>query len=335
MRRNVLHAALAVVAGLILAGSSHAAKKPLSPAAYEEGTYVSNEITALRSEIDALRQQLDTTMTTSYDDKKAPEAAVAGHGCSGAAGCCAPCCNSCCNSCCNQQCCDFVNTHCCCKGGWLFDFEATFLKFHREDDFNDANEDDVYGLEFSPRFTVGIVGANCLGFRIRYWEWDHADGNVDVDTYNVDFELFTVTELSCRTTVEWSAGIRYNDYDFLDAQVGAVDAESFSGFGGLFGIRVSHALNDNLGVYGRALWAILMDDGGDIQGDIVGVGSNQFETVRQHQEVGFGVQYATCLNSGSVLAARVGLEWSDWTSYEDGDESVGFGGVVFGIGLNY
>lgn len=249
-------------------------------------------------------------------------------------------CNPCaCNACCDTGC-----------GSWVADLEATFLRYHRNDDLN---TDNIFGFEISPRLSVGYVGSDGLGARIRWWDYSHnntgtlnnvANRTLDVDTFNLDFELFESVQLSCCTSVELSAGIRYNDFAETITTAGAVtQVDSFSGYGGLFGLKAKRDVSLGGNVYARWNTAIMMSDHTNSRA-AAGTRTN-FDVVQTQTELGLGYEYATCLSTGGVLTLRAGVEWSHWTDYTTdlggtaqnrlGNEDVGFGGFVLGVGLNY
>jgi hypothetical protein len=337
MKRSVWHALLAVVAGMC--GAVSAADKATSPAAYEEGSYVSNEVATLRAEVDSLRRQLDGTMTTGYDQdgKKAPPKADGAGGCGGCGDCgCNPCCcQPCCNDCCNN-CCDCCNGCCCYDPGHVFvDFESTWFRYHRADGLQNDN---VFDFEFAPRVTVGYVNSCGFGARVRWWEYDHSGYdygglyNVTVDTYNFDVELFEEVALGCSTGLEWSAGFRYNDFreesDYLGRQ-------TFSAAGILLGARIYHSLPVGGALYAGVRAAWLMSDWGDDRW-------TEFDVTRVVTEASLGYEYRTCLSNGAVLALRAAVEMQNWENYVAGREvdgdvpvDVGFGGFVFGGSLTY
>src|SRR5439155_20225081 len=110
-------------------------------------------------------------------------------------------CNSCgCDTCgCNSACgcCNTCGCENCCRSGVWASAELMWFKYHRADGARVSNEtarngdDDVtFDFEITPRFAVGFVRAAGLGFRARYWEFDHTAvkgaGTVDQDALSVD-----------------------------------------------------------------------------------------------------------------------------------------------------
>lgn len=229
---------------------------------------------------------------------------------------------------------------CCCdQSAWFFGAEATFFRFHEANGVQDADGDNVeFDFEASPRITLGYVSCDGWGARIRWWEYDHdaiaaGDDVVDVDTYNIDFEIFQEVCLNCCTSVEISAGIRYNEFQFLRENGSvATDLHDFSGVGGMFAIEGRRDLGCGLGVYARLREAIMT-------GDMVLDGRDEVDVTRPITEIAFGVAYGSC--NWNVHA---GLEWQNWANYTEGPaflnldqevNDIGFAGFVLGGELTY
>lgn len=220
-----------------------------------------------------------------------------------------------------------------CSSCWTADIEATFLRFHRADGYN---TDNVFGFEISPRVSVAYHGADGLGFRVRWWDYNHAnnDGAVrhSVDTYNIDLELFEEVELTCNTRVEVSGGLRYNDFSHVGSVAGA-ETDSFSAFGGMIGIKARRdTCNGTLYVGLREV--IMMSDWSDN-------GANRFDVTRSVTEIASGFETTRCMSNGTLLTLNVGVELQQWANYiegrtDDGEPvDIGFGGFVLGASLNF
>jgi hypothetical protein len=265
----------------------------------------------------------------------------------------------------NSKCggCGICDDCCGCGGGWFVDVEANLMRFSREggDKLGRA-----FNHEITPRVTVGYVGPSGLGIRARYWDFAHTSKEsmysyLNVDTFNLDLELFRRCELCCSTTVEWSAGVRYNDYKIedkitnVDQVLAAWDefqdlgynnwAEQFSGLGGVFGLKVNHCFWRGE-FYGRARWSILHSDDERSQmqgywgddGEAVMINGREAQAkdlIHMQTELAIGYEMKHCLCNGMVLSARVGYEWQYWDSYDifTGD-GIGFDGVILGVGLS-
>ena len=132
----------------------------------------------------------------------------------------------------------------------------------------EPNEQVEFEFEYSPRITAGCVGPGGLGIRVRCWDYDHNnsafnDGPnsfLDVNTYNLDIELFEELELNCCTLLELSAGTRHNDYDENLVDGGTVNRNaSLDGWGGMLGAQANHSLGRGA-LFTRGRTAILMGD---------------------------------------------------------------------------
>ena len=236
-------------------------------------------------------------------------------------------------------CCD---TCCSAKSGLIVTAETTFFRFHDAAGVEDGDGQDAeFDFEASPRVTLGYVGCNGRGARVRWWDYDHDtrskdDDLVSVDTYNVDFEVFQEVNLPCRTTLDVSVGIRYNDFThfYKDGIFATNEEHSFDGIGGMFALAGRVDISCNWSAYARFREVIMMGDG-----DFDDAGGNiENDTTRPVTELGFGLQYRNC-----NWVVHGGFEWQNWGNYTsagilnaDGEaHDVGFAGFVVGAGLNF
>jgi len=213
--------------------------------------------------------------------------------------------------------------------------------------------------------TVGYVGPGGLGIRFRYFDYSHnagvdlnalgvGDRNLLVDTYNMDVEFFEKIDVGCLTSIEWSAGVRYNDFKYRDIDVidpGVVDAfrEQFSGWGLTFGLQVDRCLGPG-NIYARARWAILQDENSTKENDFGDPATIAFgnpdvaiDDVRMQTEIALGYEVSRCTNFG-IVTARIGYEIQFWDSYTEffpenqivapaTESNFGFDGLVLGLEL--
>ena len=212
--------------------------------------------------------------------------------------CCAA--DSCCASDCGASC-------CCDQSALIFGAEMTFFRYHT----SDGVEDDEFDFEISPRITLGYRAPDGLGLRVRWWEYDHENGDstLEVDTYNFDIELFEEISVGSCSSMEVSAGIRYNEFEENDLDDG--ESHSFEGFGGLFAVEANRELAIGGAAYARLRQAILMDD---YDAD----GTELVDVVVGMTEIGLG--YETTLISGCYcVTGHAGIEWQQWHDYSNGD----------------
>ncbi len=221
---------------------------------------------------------------------------------------------------------------CCCDSGYGLDvdFELAFLSLHRSDGFS---RDGIFELEAAPRVAVGYEICDDFGARVRYWEFNHFEaagqgGNPSqVDTYNIDLELYRAICLDCGLTAEFAGGIRYNHYS--DNNVADNNQTTrFNAYGGTLGIELSQAVTCNGNVYARGRWSLLM-------GDSVDDGNRDFDVLRDQYEVGIGYEQDICV-MGINAVVRGGAEWQNWEGYSDNaDGAIGFRGFVLGVQTQY
>lgn len=231
-----------------------------------------------------------------------------------------------------KGCCDV----CCDQSSFLFQAEATFFKFLDQNGVEDFNGNDgTFDYNASPRLTLGYVGCDGLGARLRYWEYDQSTRSVAnqviaVDTYYIDLEMFQAIELGSCTSVELSGGIRYNEFD-MDRS--GARRDSFNGFGGMLAIEARRDIGCNLTAYGRFRQVLLSDDF-----FASGASQDENDAIRANQEISLGVMYTNC-----NWTINAGYEWQMWQNYTRGvalnideeTDDVGFAGFVVGAGYSY
>jgi hypothetical protein len=315
-----------------------------------------SEISSLRAEVDTLRREMGASATASYDDKQAaPVPATAGASggdcCGGcASGCASGCgCNTCCGGCCNDCCgccadtrgtCGCFEPCCHCPGFWGM-AELMWFKYHRADGVrtgtDEAGDDAEFDLEITPRITVGYVGQDGLGFRIRYWDFEHDaldndNGFVNVDTYTWDFEVFDTFCLNRNWDLEIAAGIRYNEFEeTLFDDEPDLRVNRFEGFGIIVGAELRRLVGANGALFARARGTILMDNK-----NIINVGATTNQTVELVDvvvgttELAFGYDLIAPQCDGSYYFLRLQAEWQTWYNYssafEDTEDNQDFGG---------
>jgi hypothetical protein len=246
-----------------------------------------------------------------------------------------------------------------------------WFKYHRADGTRVANEtsnpaaDDDVQSEFriTPRLTLGYVRDDGLGFRVRYWKFDHTlDGDVSegdsitVDTWTIDAEVFDTFCLNRNWDLEISAGIRYCEFreDMNDNPGGEniLRRNEFQGWGGVASVELRRLVSCNTAMFVRARGAILMDDK-DVLVDIDGTILHDVtlkDTVCGMTELAIGLDYVMSRCDGSYYFARVQAEWQNWYNFSSafrtlddagqpvdesfsGPSDVGFGGFGFAFGV--
>ena len=231
----------------------------------------------------------------------------------------------------------------CCPGcSYIAGIDATFMRYHRSDGV--GNE---FDFDFAPRVTLGYVACDGLGIRVRYWDMEADNNNgASIDTFTLDTELFQEYDLGCYTSLEVSAGIRYNEW----TEEGLRNTDTFTGFGGIVGIEVTRSVAVGGSLYARLRQSIMMDDfsssGWWTDNDN---GSSRLDTTRNITEIGLGWQTSCCLCDGAELTVHVGVEWQNWANYAESHtigvsgvdydgvstEDAGFGGFVIGGSYQY
>jgi hypothetical protein len=239
-----------------------------------------------------------------------------------------------------------------CRRGFIFDFEATFMRFHREGGVADvAGGEAEFDLDFTPRLEVGYVLDNGLGVRGRAWRYDASatssnDLDINVESTVIDLEAFKAVNLGC-ATIEISGGVRLLDFEHQLEVPGTTFTSDFEAWGLTVGLTGRYQAFGGA-FYAKGRWSVVMED---IDLIIASGGATSTFTARDHSasqiEVGIGYERAFCLRNGAVLRIRAGLEFQQWTSMVvttpapntfgafDRTQDVGFGGVVLGVGLDW
>jgi hypothetical protein len=232
-----------------------------------------------------------------------------------------------------------------------------WFKYHRADGVrtgtDEPGDDAEFDLEATPRLTVGYVGQDGLGFRIRYWDFDHTapdndNGFVEVDTYTWDFEVFDTFCLNRNWDLEIAAGIRYNEFEeVLFDDEPALRVNQFQGFGIVASAELRRLVGSNGAIFVRSRGSILMEDK-----DVLNLNGNNDQAVTLVDvvvgttELAFGYDYIAPQCDGSYYFVRLQAEWQTWYNYssaftdvENGEDTfagpadVGFAGIGLGIGL--
>ena len=230
---------------------------------------------------------------------------------------------------------------------WLTTVEAVFLRLTKSDGMRGGQNGGLnasnakFDYDITPRISLARIGPNGIGIRARYWEYSHdkisANGQqVIADTYLADIELFERIDLSCCTALDWSAGIRFHDFDF--DREGSDDHFTLDkAWGGIVGVQLNRCLGHGA-LYGRARWGIVVGEQGFIHSQ--GVVDNHMS--RSQTSLGLGYAVSHDLPSGAIIAGFTGYEWRYWDNYvgsnQGGDDvltGIGFDGFHLGIGLQH
>jgi hypothetical protein len=230
-----------------------------------------------------------------------------------------------------------------------------WFKYHRADGVRTGDDEDnnaEFDLFITPRVTVGYVGQDGLGFRVRYWDCeddanDDDEGFVKVDTYTIDFEVFDTFCLNRNWDLEIAAGLRYNEFQEILAED---DDEGFrnefDGFGIVASAELRRLVGTNGAVFVRARGSILMDNKEVVEFEDDDEDEVELiDVVVGTTELAFGYDYIWPQCDGSYYFFRLQAEWQTWYNYstafaviDDDDDlgapsDVGFAGVGFGFGL--
>lgn len=253
---------------------------------------------------------------------------------------------------------------CGCGPSLYAEFDAMFLRYNRADGVQDIQNVAAPGTpnpgaynfnyRFTPRITLGFVTANGTGFRVRYFDYNHARTNTvpftrtaRVDTFNIDAEMFRNIDLTCSTQMQWSIGARYNDFTesvSVHPAFGAPYRLKFDGWGVITGLGITQKIRWG-SIYGRARGALLTNNR---QTRIGNAELAQNNVTTGMIELAVGWQTQRYLNNGALLTFGIGYEIQQWMNYGIATPNniaapvvmtspvdVGFDGIVLNFAYSY
>lgn len=222
--------------------------------------------------------------------------------------------------------------------GLTVDADSLFLRLHNSHGTLRSN---VFDFEPGQRLALTYMGDNGVGARTTWFQWDHSRidaggiGLISLDTYNLDFEIFKRLNLTERSILEMSGGVRYNETEHL---LGAGNFNDYTGFGGLLGVRGGVRVFDNGLLYAGGKFSVLMGDGAH-DGN-AGPLNPANEVARSQTEIALGYEHRFDVGRVTIIP-RTGLEWQMWDGFsidrvdEHPDTDLGFSGFVAGLGVNF
>ena len=264
-------------------------------------------------------------------------------------GSCESCGDACCDSCCDP---------CCRPGGIIAGAELTFLKVHHSLGTRGAEGTDLDG-DYDPAMRVwaGYQGSDGLGWRVRYWEYNHSTADVSVvsalrtdsmnyDTYVIDLELVDSMSLGCYWDASIFSGFRYVEFDEERVSrtnaTGAIFAShSFdtAAWGLTMGGELRRCIGANLAGFINSRGSVLFGDESEYTGVAINtLVDEELNNLYFIWEAQAGVQWTQELEMGGYLFARAAAEVQYWDNFSgepffDGGESVGFGGLSISAGI--
>jgi hypothetical protein len=255
---------------------------------------------------------------------------------------------------CNDGCCESGCDPCCRPGGMIGGAEISFLKFHESQGTTGGDLTDL-DTDFDPAYRVwaGYQGSDGLGWRVRYWEFDHhyttasiVAGNtdaLDVDTYIFDVEFIDSMNLGCYWDASWYAGFRYVELDHIRSSFGVTSGalDEYSEFdNAAWGLTLGGELRRSIGCglagFVNARGSVLYGD--QTEYDELGLVDDELNNIYYMWEAQAGVQWTRELQLGGYLFARAAAEVQYWDNFIgeaffDGGDSVGFGGFSLSMGI--
>jgi hypothetical protein len=257
-------------------------------------------------------------------------------------------------------------TGCCCdpcSPGFIFGAELLFIKPFAGTGMAAANRSFMWEFDYeaSPRFWVGYAFANCLGVRLRYWDYDQsttsnlwADGFVEgvtgtlrLNVAVIDAEVFDTTPLGLNWQATASAGYRYMDYqtEYSVREQGEV-TQVGRVLSGLHGVTAALELRRNfpgryLGLFGNVRTSWLFGD--ESMYSITPNGTERYwarDVGHLMLETQLGIDWNRPIaNDAAILFTRLGVEaqwWSDMEGFINSNSrsAIGLFGLMCAVGIS-
>lgn len=255
----------------------------------------------------------------------------------------------CLDGCCEgDACCD----PCCRPAGYIVGAELAFLKPHSSLGTRGAQRDIDFGYDLAPRIWLGYQGSDGLGWRVRYWEFNHRkDVRIDAttadmlsyDTYVLDAEFFDSLNLGCYWDASLSAGFRYVEYGQERVAFNVNTRRAFEGNqfdNSSIGLTLAGELRRCMGCgvagFLNSRASVLLGDEIETAIDPVGGGwsvvDRELDNLYYIWEAQAGAQWTQELCSG-YLFARAACEVQIWDNVAGAGEDWGLGGFLFSAGV--
>lgn len=226
------------------------------------------------------------------------------------------------------------------EGPWDFKHELLLMKLNTT---HGASADNVFEHDTANRFALSYKFCSNVGARISYFNFDEAGTFpaagprlISLDIDNTDFELFKQFNLSQKTMLEASAGLRRTDAQVFFPSVN--EPNHFEGLGGFVAFRGITETFTGGDLYARGKLALLTGDGVH-DGNAIGP-AQRFDQSRTHTEIGFGYQHPMEI-SRFTLTPSFGAEWINLSNYlidpvdEHPEADMLLSGLAFGLNINF
>ncbi len=267
------------------------------------------------------------------------EAKVAALESAGAGGCQAECCPDCTR-----------------VGGIVFGAELTFLQPHHSNGIVGYDGTDMrFDLEPAPRFWMGWVRPSGVGFRVRYWDFDHTArelsrfgqgsimDHVRYDMATLDIELTDIIQLDGLWELTLSGGARYVDFDERNYTTDILSGDLLNShsyraslWGPTLGAEIRRPVWRCFSVFANVRGSILFGDEREYFRDTVV--DRELCNVKSIAEMQLGTEWSRPTRFGGRWFVRGAVEAQYWNSFSgeydfDGGETVGLFGFALSAGL--
>ena len=199
-------------------------------------------------------------------------------------------------------------------GPWSLDTEVLFLQLNTSIGTRDNN---VFGYDPAPRYTLSYTTANNVGLRFKHFSYDRIGvdpgvSRIRLDMYNADLELFKKLNFSNSTSLDISGGIRYNDSEVSFPTV--FEPNDFNGIGLILGMKGMTRVFTGGDIYARGAFAMLVGDGRHDSNALSAVRPAN-DIGRTHTEIAIGYQHSLEYDR-ITLIPHAGFEFQNLSGYQ-------------------
>jgi len=204
-------------------------------------------------------------------------------------------------------------------------------------------------FQAAPEFNVGRIDSCGFGWRASYWQYDNTEvttdggGFFDVDAKRLDVEMFQRIQVTPCTSVEFSGGLRYMEFDYFrggNVTPGGVIGNFTldDGIGGTVGMELNHKVGA-FSFYSHGRISAIVGDA-SAANIVTGAAIRANDVPRSQTEIGLGLEYTRCMG-GSLVTLRAGYEWWHWDNMVGSNTNpldptdIGFDGFVGGFTVAY